>query len=148
MSREFRQFAISMTIITKVVSIEAHWSIGIVERYHAELRRTYQVIFEDLGNETDISKKIILQMIVKAINDTVDSDELVSTLLVFEAYSRMHAMNPPVSSISQRAIAIEKAMIEMRKFRTERQVADALNIRNESIVISIHDLSLNSNVLI
>jgi hypothetical protein len=43
---------------------------------------------------------------------------------------------------------IEKAMIEMRKFRAERQVADTLNIRNDLIIISIHDLFLNSNVLI
>jgi hypothetical protein len=54
-SRKFRQFVISMTIITKVVSIEAHWSIDIVERYHAELRQTYQMTFENLDNETDIS---------------------------------------------------------------------------------------------
>jgi hypothetical protein len=106
------------------------------------------MIFENLDNETDISKKIILQMIVKSINDIVDFDELMSTLLVFDAYSRMHVMNSSTSSISQRAMTIEKAMIEMRKFRTKRQVADALNTRNELIVTSIHDLSLNSNVLI
>ncbi len=87
-------------------------------------------------------------MIVKAINDTVESDELVSTLLIFDVYSRMHVMNSSISSISQRTMTIEKIMTEMRKFRAERQVADVLNIRNESIVISIHDLSLNSNVLI
>jgi hypothetical protein len=99
-------------------------------------------------NETRISKKIILQMIVKAVNDTANLDELMSTLLVFEAYSRMHVMNLSISSISQRTMIIENAMTEMRKFRIERQVADVLNIRNESIVTSIHDLSLNSNVLI
>jgi hypothetical protein len=104
------------------------------------------MIFEDLG--TSISKEIILQMIVKAINDTVDSDELMSTLLIFDAYSKMHVMNSSTSSISQRAMTIEKVMTEVRKFRAERQVADALNIRNDLIVISIHDLSLNSNVLI
>jgi hypothetical protein len=99
-------------------------------------------------NETRINKEIMLQMIIKAINDTADFDELMSTLLVFDAYSRMHVTNSSTLSINQRAIAIEKAMTEMRKFRAERQVADALNTRNESIVISIHDLSLNSNVLI
>ncbi len=57
-------------------------------------------------------------------------------------------MNPPASSISQRAMTIEKAMTEMRKFRAERQVADALNIRNDLIVTPIHDLPLNSDVLI
>jgi hypothetical protein len=95
-----------------------------------------------------ISKELILQMTVKAINDTADSDELMSTLLVFEAYSRMHAMNSSISSINQRTITIEKVMIKVRKFRTERQIADALNIRNDLIIISIHDLLLNSNVLI
>jgi hypothetical protein len=89
-----------------------------------------------------------LQMIVKAINDTVDSDELVSTLLMFDAYPRMHAMNLSTSTISQRAMIIEKAMTEVRKIRAERQVANALNARNESIVTSTHDLLLNSDVLI
>jgi hypothetical protein len=37
-SREFRQFVISMTIITKAVFVEAHWLIDVVKRYHAELR--------------------------------------------------------------------------------------------------------------
>jgi hypothetical protein len=106
------------------------------------------MIFENLDNETDVNKKIMLQMIVKAINNTVDLDELMLTLLIFDVYSRMHVMNSSTSSIIQRAMIIEKVMIEVRKFRTERQVADVLNIRNDFIVISIHDLSLNSNVLI
>ncbi len=87
-------------------------------------------------------------MIVKAINDTVDSDDLMFILLIFEAYPRMHVMNPPSPLIIQRTMTIEKAMIEIRKFRVERQIVDALNIRNDSIVISIHDLLLNSDVLI
>jgi hypothetical protein len=145
-SREFCQFVISMTIITKAVFVEAHWSIDVVKRYHVELRRTYQMIFENL--ESTISKEIILQMIVKAINDTIDSDELMLILLIFETYLRMHVMNSPISSIIQRAIVIEKAMIEIRKFRTERQIVDVLNTRNKSIEISIHDLLINSDVLI
>ncbi len=106
------------------------------------------MIFEDLDNETGISKEIVLQMTVKAINDTAGPDELVPTLLVFGAYPRMHAMDPPAPSISQRAMAIEKAMTEVRKFRAERQVADALNTRNGLIVTPIHDLPLNSDVLV
>jgi hypothetical protein len=147
-SKEFRQFVISMTIIIKTMFVEAHWSIDAVKRYHAELRRAYQMIFENLNTESTISKEIILQMIVKAINDTVDSDELVLILLIFETYLRMHVMNLSISSIIQRAMTIEKAMIEIRKFRVERQIVDALNTRNHSIVILIHDLSLNSNVLV
>jgi hypothetical protein len=90
----------------------------------------------------------MLQMIVKTINDTAESNELMLILLIFEAYSRIHVMNSSISSVNQRAMTIEKAMTEMRNFRAERQVADVLNTRNESIITSIHDLSLNSNVLI
>ncbi len=107
-----------MTIITKAISVEAHWSINIVKRYHAKLRRAYQMIVENL--DTNIIKEIILQMIVKAINDTIDFDELVSTLLVFEAYFRLHNTNLSTSIISQREIIIEKAMTEIRKIRVER----------------------------
>jgi hypothetical protein len=143
-SRKFRQFVISMTIIIKTVLVEAHWSIDVVKRYHAELRRAYQMIIENL----DVDKKIVLQMIVKAINDTVDFDDLVLILLIFETYLCMHLMNFSISSITQRVMIIEKAMIEIRKFRAERQMIDALNIRNESIITSIHDLLLNSDVLV
>jgi hypothetical protein len=87
-------------------------------------------------------------MIIKAINNTVELDELVLTLLVFETYSRMHIMSLSTSSISQRAMTIKKAMTEIRKFRVEKQIVDALNIRNDSNVSSVHDLSLNSDVLI
>jgi hypothetical protein len=45
-------------------------------------------------------------------------------------------------------MTIEKAMIEIRKFRVERQIVDALNTWNDSIVTSIHNLSLNSDVLV
>jgi hypothetical protein len=64
-------------------------------------------------NETRINKKIILQIIVKTINNTADLDELMLILLIIETYSRMHFMNSSTSSISQRAMTIEKAMIEI-----------------------------------
>ncbi len=104
------------------------------------------MIIEDL--EKNVSKEIALQMIIKAINDTAGSDGLVFILLMFGAYSRMHAMDPSSSSISQRAKIIEKAMTEVRKYRVEKQIVDALNTRNDSNVSSIHDLLFNSDVLV
>ncbi len=78
------------------------------------------MIFENLNTESAINKEIMLQMIVKAINDTVDFDELMLIVLIFETYSRIHVMNLSTSSITQRAMIIEKAMIEIRKIRAER----------------------------
>ena len=43
-SSEFQQYASSMSISTKEVPVEAHHSIGVVERYHAPLRRAYSII--------------------------------------------------------------------------------------------------------
>lgn len=102
-----------MAITTKSVPVESHWSIGIVERYHAVLRRAYEIIMNDLAI-IGISKEVGLQMVVKAINDTAGTDGLVPTLLVFGVYPRMHAMDPPAPSIVQRAAAMKKAMDEVR----------------------------------
>lgn len=66
-SREFRQFVSFMAITTKAVPVEAHWSIGMVERYHAVVvRRAYQVIMEELLHE-GLGKEMALQMTVKSI---------------------------------------------------------------------------------
>lgn len=145
-SKEFRQYAATMGIITKAVPVEAHWSIGMVERYHAVLRRAYKIMMQELG--TDTSKTIILQMAVKAVNDTAGPNGLVPTLLVFGAFPRMTEYDPPSPTVAQRSAAAAKAMKEVQRYRAERQVADALNQRNGPVVSVLHDLPLNANVLV
>jgi hypothetical protein len=146
-SKEFRQYAASMGITARSVPVEAHWSVGMIERAHPVLRRAYEIITEELKNET-ISKHFILQMAVKAVNDTAGPDGLVPTLLVFGAYPRMTETDPPTPSIIQRATAIRRAMNEIAKIRATRQVNDALNQRNGPSVMPIHDVPLNSPVLV
>ena len=87
-----------MAISTKSVPVEAHWSIGIVERAHPVLRRTYQIITEELQ---DVTKEQALQMAIKAVNDTAGPDSLVPTLLIFGAYPQMSELDPPAPSITQ-----------------------------------------------
>ena len=98
--------------------------------------------------EIKISKKLKLQMTVKAVNDTANPNDLVFTLLIFEAYSRMHHLDPSASNIIQRVATISKTMDEMKKMMTEKQVRDVLNIKNGSIVNHFHDLFINFEVLI
>ena len=85
---------------------------------------------------------------MKTINDIAELNKLVFILLVFEIYSQMHNMNSFSLFITQRAIAIQKIMNEVRKCRVEQQMTNALNTRNESMIISLHDLALNFNVLV
>jgi hypothetical protein len=80
-----------------------------------------------------------LQMAFKAIDDTACSNGLVPTLVVFGAYPRMVESDAPAPSVAQRAAAIKKAMSEVQKLRSERQIADALNTRNGPQTSAIHD---------
>ncbi len=144
-STEFRQHARSMAIEVKEVPVEAHNSIGKVERYHIPLRRSYEIIRDELDSE-QIDKEIILQMAVKAVNDSAGPDGIVPTLLVFGAYPRITDMDPPSLSIVKRAQAIQAATKEVRRLYAQRQVSDALAMRNGPNTKPTLDLPINSDV--
>ena len=132
-SADFQQYNKSLGIETKEVPIEAAQSMGIVERYHMPLRRAYEVIREELFSETSVSQQkrpLILQMAVKAVNDTAGPDGSVPTLLVFGAFPRIVKGDAPTPDIMQRAKAINKAMAEVSKLRAKRQIQEAINTRN------------------
>jgi hypothetical protein len=82
-----------MQIRTKYVLIEALQSIGIVERYYNSICRVYRIIQDELQSSSVI-EAIILQMAIKAVNDTASLNGLVLTLLVFRTYSRLTNLNP------------------------------------------------------
>jgi hypothetical protein len=87
-------------------------------------------------------------MAFKALNDTASPNRLVLTLLVFGTYLQMTELDAPSPTVTQRANAVKKAMAEIRKLRAERQVADALNMRNGLRTDAVHNLPLNSPVLV
>ncbi len=94
----------------RIVPVKAHNSIGIVERYHGPIRRAYSIITAKIP---DISKDMALQMAFKAINDTAGPNGLVPTLLVYGAYPRITEHDPPLLLVTQRALAVKKAMAEV-----------------------------------
>jgi len=83
---EFRQNARSLAIKVKEVLVKAYNSISKVERYYALLRRSYEILRDELLGE---SKEVILQIAIKAINDIARPEGLVLTLLVFGLYPRI-----------------------------------------------------------
>jgi hypothetical protein len=143
-AREFKQYADNMRITIKTVFVETHHSIEMMKRYHESLRRMYAIITIEISS---IDFEITLQMTFKIINDSIELDELIFTLLMFDVYSRMIEMNVSSSSITQRAIAMKRIMKEVRKFNAIRQMNDALHTRNDSNFL-IYNLSLNSSMLI
>lgn len=105
----------------------------------------YSIIVAEIPS---IDPKLALQMAFKALNDSIGPNGLVPTLLVFGAYPRMTKMEAPSPTMTQRAAAIRKAMGEIRKSVASRQVNNALNTRNGPSTSLIHDLPLNSPVLV
>jgi hypothetical protein len=89
----------------KEVPVKAYNSIGKVEKYHAPLRRLYKILRDKL-KEKNLNKELILQMAVKAINNTARPNGLVPTLLVFSAYLRLSSFNTLTLLIIVQAEAI------------------------------------------
>jgi hypothetical protein len=87
----------------------------------------YEVISTDLKG---INKALLLQMVVKAINDTAGPNGLVPTLLVFGSYLQLTSLDPPSPLIAQRAATIKRATEEVSKLYIARQITDTLQQRN------------------
>ena len=129
----------------KNVSVKIHHSIDQIERYHELFRRIYLIIISEIFG---IDSNQDLQMTFKTINDSIESHGLMSTLLVFDAYSRMSESNAFASNITQRSIAMKKAMDEIRKLNVNRQVNDVINTKNGFSTIHFHDLPLNVTAIL
>jgi hypothetical protein len=67
------------------VPVEAHNSVSKIEQYHGSLQQAYEILSKKLPLLL-IKKKVILQIAVKAVNNSAGSDRIVPILLVFEAY--------------------------------------------------------------
>jgi hypothetical protein len=69
-------------------------------------------------------------MTVKAVNNSARPDGIMPTLLVFRAYPRITRDSPPSPFITEQAKAIYKTIKKVRRIYAERQVNNALAIRN------------------
>ena len=87
-------------------------------------------------------------MAVKAVNNTAGPDKLVLILLVYRAYLQMSNLDPSAPSITDRAAVIRKVIAEIVKLQTKQTVNKALYYCNKLDTTSIHNLPLNSEVLI
>jgi len=59
-------------------------------------------------------------MAFKVINDSIGPDGLIPTLLVFGAYLYIVESNAPNPTVIKRAVALKKAIEEVKKLRAKR----------------------------
>lgn len=96
-----------MGIIVKNILIEAYHFMKMVKCYHKSLRQVDSIITTKIPA---IKFNSALQMFFKVINNSVSPNGLVSTLLVFDVYFRIIKLDKPSLSITQRAMALKKAI--------------------------------------
>jgi hypothetical protein len=139
-SSKFVANARILAIEIEEIPVEAHNSIDKIERYHGSLKRAFEVITINLG--TSLAPEYVLQMAVKAVNDTAGHDGFVLIFLMFETYFRLLLLSPPSPSLIIRANAMRKAMAEIRKLKARRQVTNVFFQRNGPSVAEVKQLLL------
>ena len=60
----------------------------------------------------------------------------------------MSELNPPALLIAQRAAVVKKVINEIKELCAKTQVQKVLNYRNGPLITAIHELLINSKVLI
>ena len=104
--------------------IENPGTIGVVERYHAPLKKAYLKLRQTL-QKNDTNDAECLQMAVYAANATIGPKVVCPMLLVFGALPRPARHMPSPTQI-QRQQAIEKAKLEIQKEQASRRINFAL----------------------
>jgi hypothetical protein len=116
-----------------------------VERYYTPLRQAFKIITEELPYAP---KQFVLQIAIKAVNDTAGPDGLVPTLLVFSTYPRMTTTNTLFLTVTKRGKAITKAIKQIAELHAKRQVTDALRQRNRPNISDTLDVLISEDVLV
>lgn len=87
-------------------------------------------------------------MSFEAINNSMGPNKYILTLLVSGPYPRMTQPDTPFPSITQRAIAMQKAMNEMPECTASQQIYNVFNTSNGLSTKLVHDLLINSPILV
>lgn len=103
--------------------VEIHNSLGIGERYHALLRRTFRVI---RACYLKLNPEVALRLAVKAANDTLGPDGHVPSRLVYGVDPSFPVVNARLPAQRERMKALETAKKEMATVTAELRIQQAL----------------------
>jgi hypothetical protein len=116
-----------------------------VERYYTLLRQAFKIITEELSCAP---KQFVLQIAIKAINDTAGPDGLILTLLVFSTYPQIITTNTSSLTVIERGKAIIKTIKQIAELYAKRQVTDVLRQRNGPNISDTLDVLISEDVLV
>jgi hypothetical protein len=134
-----------MSIEVKKILIEVYYFISKIERVYVMLKRVYSIFLKEL---TLGSRELILQIIIKACNDTPGTNGLSPTLIIFGTYPRINKYFLLVLSITEKIEVMRLTTKVLRKYNSNRAVADVLGMRNRPNTSVIQNLPFPSKVLV
>ncbi|KAA8494733.1 Retrovirus-related Pol polyprotein from transposon [Porphyridium purpureum] len=85
-SSDFRNLCLGEGIVVDSIEKEAHWHLGIAERFHEPLRKVYLRISRD---QPALDADTILSIATRAMNNTVGPEGMTPALLVFGCLPRL-----------------------------------------------------------
>jgi hypothetical protein len=85
-------------------------------------------------------------MAVKAINNLIGPNKIISTLLVFSIYPQLTKIDPLSLSVTKRTEVIHTVIKEVCYLHTERQVKNTLAIHNSPNTKITLDLPIQLNI--
>jgi hypothetical protein len=106
-----------MDIETKKVPIEVYYSISKIECYYMLLRRAYNILIKEL---LDTDRNILLQIAIKAINNTAGPNGLILTLLVWGVYPKISRDLALALLVKKRNTIYQYTKIKLEKIRAKR----------------------------
>lgn len=114
----------SVGVILKFSEVESHNSLGAGERYHAPLRRIYLKIRHE---SPQLDHRLALRLANKVMNDSIGSEGLVPSLLVFGYVPRMPFINSKLPGQIDRIMrAVQAACREMATITVELRIRKSL----------------------
>ena len=134
-----------MGIIFKNIPIEAYHFIGMIKHYYGLLRQVCSIITTKI---LGIKLEFALQISFKAINNLVDPNGLVFTLLVFGIYPRISKLDILFASIIKHTITMKNTINEIWKCIASSQVNNVLKTWKKLSIAAVHDLPINSPILV
>jgi hypothetical protein len=95
-----------------------------------------------------VLKQFILQIAIKAVNNTVGPNSLVLTLLMFGTYPRITTTNTPSLTVTEHSKTITKAIKQIAELHTKKQVTNVLRQQNRPNISDTLNVLISKDVLI
>jgi hypothetical protein len=119
MNVKWKTITESRGITLRISGVEAHNSLGIEERYHGQLRRVYKKFEHEFPH---VGPALLLRIAVKAINDTMGTNGIVPSLLVFGVVPRFPPMSIDLPKQRDRMATLAAAQMEMSATVSETEL--------------------------